>query len=274
MERLQALVETGLLDTPKEGRYERFTRLAQGYFKTEMVLISLVDKDRQWFKSCQGLDAEETSRDISFCGHAILQDEIFQVSDAREDPRFHDNPLVTGPPHIRFYAGAPLVSPKGFAIGTLCLIDSKPRSLESSEAAALRDFADCVAAEIFAEMSNNLQRQLLANEIRYKAVVEGTRIGTWQWNVQTGEVIFNERWAAIAGYTLAELQPVSIETWTRLVHPDDGQQSARLLERHFKGELELYDCQCRMKHKEGHWVWVHDRGKVARWQVGARTGSR
>lgn len=265
IERLQALYETGLLDTPVEARFERLTRLTKGYFNTEMVLISLVDRERQWFKSSQGLNAAESPRETSFCGHAILQRNIFQVVDALEDPRFSDNPLVVGPPNIRFYAGAPLVSPKGQAIGTLCLIDSRPRQLEDAELIALREFADCVSAEIFAEVTNALQQQLAATEVRYKAVVEGTRIGTWQWNVQSGAVVFNERWAEIVGYSLQELQPISIDTWLRLVHPNDAQLSATLLQRHFNGELEFYDCQCRMKHKEGHWVWVHDRGKVATW---------
>ena len=95
-----------------------------------MALISLVDRDRQWFKSNFGLDACETSRDVSFCGHAILGDGLLLVPDAREDVRFHDNPLVTGAPNIRFYAGYPLTVPNGNKMGTLCLIDTKPRDLD------------------------------------------------------------------------------------------------------------------------------------------------
>jgi len=97
---------------------------------------------------------------------------------------------------------------------------------------------------------------------RMKSIIEGTHVGTWEWNVQTGETVFNEVWAQIIGYTLKELAPISIKTWETFAHPDDLKQSGELLERHFAGELPYYDCECRMKHKDGHWVWVHDRGRV------------
>jgi PAS domain S-box-containing protein len=97
---------------------------------------------------------------------------------------------------------------------------------------------------------------------RLESIIEGTHVGTWEWNVQTGETIFNEVWAQIIGYTLAELAPISIQTWETFAHPDDLKQSNELLERHFAGERPSYDCTCRMKHKDGHWVWVHDRGRV------------
>lgn len=101
------------------------------------------------------------------------------------------------------------------------------------------------------------QKQRLAD------IITGTNVGTWEWNVQTGETVFNERWAEIVGYRLAELEPISIQTWMELVHPDDLKMSGELLEKHFKGELESYEYECRMRHKDGHWVWVLDRGKVA-----------
>ncbi|MEI7673766.1 MAG: PAS domain S-box protein, partial [Deltaproteobacteria bacterium] len=100
---------------------------------------------------------------------------------------------------------------------------------------------------------------------RLAAIINGTNIGTWEWNIQTGETIFNNRWAEIIGYTLDELAPVSIETWMKFAHPDDLQLSSELLERHFRGDLDYYECESRMKHKSGDWVWVLDRGKVASW---------
>lgn len=102
-------------------------------------------------------------------------------------------------------------------------------------------------------------------ERRLAAVIDGTRIGTWEWNVQTGQTVFNERWAEIAGYTLEELEPTSIDTWMSLAHPDDLAESERLLKQHFSGQAEVYDCKARMRHKAGHWVWVHDRGRVFEW---------
>jgi len=97
---------------------------------------------------------------------------------------------------------------------------------------------------------------------RLASIIEGTGVGTWEWHIQTGVVVFSERWAEIIGYTLAELAPISVKTWERLAHPEDLKQSAVLLKRHFAGELPNYDYECRMKHKDGHWVWVHDRGRV------------
>ena len=130
-QRLAALYDYDVLDTPAEACFDRITRLAANHFAVPIALISLVDPVRQWFKSRVGLDASETPREISFCGHAILNDDVMQVEDATLDPRFADNPLVTAAPHIRFYAGAPLIAPGGFRLGTLCIIDRRARSLLS-----------------------------------------------------------------------------------------------------------------------------------------------
>ena len=146
--RLSSLHALGILDTRAEERFDRITRMTQRLFDVEISLISLVDADRQWFKSKQGIAACETSRDISFCGHAILGDEILIVEDARADARFADNPLVTSEPHIRFYAGCPIHSPDGYLIGTLCLIDRKPRCLSDEDQHTLVDCAKLVENEI------------------------------------------------------------------------------------------------------------------------------
>jgi PAS domain S-box-containing protein len=146
--RIASLCSLGLLDTPPEERFDRITRRVQTHFKVPITLVSLVDTDRQWFKSRQGLDAAETPRDVSFCGHAILSNNIFYIPDAHKDPRFADNPLVTEPPHVRFYAGAPLRSPERQRIGTLCIIDSEAREFTADELSVLRDFADEVEEEM------------------------------------------------------------------------------------------------------------------------------
>lgn len=147
-ERLNVLRSLAVLDTAPEERFDRLTRIAQQIFQVPIALVSLVDAERQWFKSRQGLLATETPRDISFCGHAILRDEIFVVPDTQEDPRFADNPLVTGAPDIRFYAGAPLATASGRRVGTLCVIDRAARDLSTEQRQILRDLADCVVAEL------------------------------------------------------------------------------------------------------------------------------
>ena len=146
--RLLSLHSLRILDTPSEERFDRITRMAKRMFGVEICLISLVDSHRQWFKSKQGLDACETSRQISFCGHAINQDAVMVVDDASRDPRFSDNPLVTDAPFIRFYAGCPIRGPKGYRIGTLCLIDPKPRELTAQDQETLKDFAAMVEDEL------------------------------------------------------------------------------------------------------------------------------
>lgn len=128
-ERLNALRALLLLDTPPEERYDRLARFAAEQLDMPIALLTLVDGQRQWFKSRVGVEVMETPRDISFCGHAIMDQALFVVEDASSDPRFSDNPLVVGEPHIRFYAGAPLTSPSGHHIGTLCVIDTVPRTL-------------------------------------------------------------------------------------------------------------------------------------------------
>lgn len=169
--RLLALKRTALLDSPAEARFDRITRLAARYFNVKTCLISLIDNNRQWFKSKYGLDAFQTARDVSFCGHAILQPDIFVVTDTTKDPRFFDNPLVIAEPKIRFYAGAPIHESSGHVIGTLCLIDSAPRVLTDDEAEVLRDFANMVEHEIANLEYTELQKRLLADSKRTSSIL-------------------------------------------------------------------------------------------------------
>ena len=148
IQRLQTLCALGILDTPPRERFDRLTRLACRLFEVPIALVSLVDSDRQWFKARVGLDAHETPREHSFCAHAILEDEILLVSDATKDPRFKSNPLVLGPPHIRFYAGCPIKAPNGLPLGTLCVIGPEPRQVSAEDLDLLRDLAHLVEQEL------------------------------------------------------------------------------------------------------------------------------
>ena len=147
-DRLAALQRYDVLDTPPEESFDRITRLAKTALQMPIVLVSLIDAERQWFKSRQGLDATETPRDISFCTHAIMRDEPFIIPDALEDPRFRENPLVTGAPNIRFYIGIPLKTPDGYNIGTLCAIDQQPRELSDDQISLFWDLARLVMDEL------------------------------------------------------------------------------------------------------------------------------
>lgn len=147
-ERLHALRSLALLDSSHEERFDRVTRMAKRLFGVPISLVTLVDEQRQWFKSAQGMDASETSREVSFCGHAINQDGLFIIPNALMDERFHDNPLVTEGPNIRFYAGYPLKLRQGLNIGTLCLIDSKPREMDEEDRQLLQDLGEMIEQEI------------------------------------------------------------------------------------------------------------------------------
>jgi len=169
--RIDTLRALNILDTSPEERFDRLTRLARRLFGVPIALVSLVDADRQWFKSCAGLDATETSREISFCGHAIGQDDVFLIPDAAMDDRFHDNPLVVDEPHIRFYAGCPLKVANGSKLGTLCIIDRDPREFDEDDLALLRDLARMAEQELAAvQLATMDELTMLSNRRGFTAL--------------------------------------------------------------------------------------------------------
>lgn len=155
--RLQILRDYNILDTPSEVEFDDFTLLATLICGTPIAMVSLVDDDRQWFKSRVGLDAAETCRDAAFCAHALHHTEVFIVPDAHKDPRFWDNPLVTGEPFVRFYAGAPLLTQDGYALGTLCVVDRVPRTLIPSQEEALLSLSRLAVGQL---ESTRMKREL------------------------------------------------------------------------------------------------------------------
>ena len=163
-QRLAEFLSYDILDTEAEALFDELTLLASQICDTPIALISLVDPDRQWFKSRIGLDATETSRNVAFCAHAILQKDVFEVSDASLDKRFSDNPLVAGDPNIRFYAGAPLMTPSGHAIGTLCAIDKVPKVLTDEQKTSLQTLGHAVMSHL--ELRRKNKEQLRINQFK------------------------------------------------------------------------------------------------------------
>ncbi|RYZ97975.1 MAG: GAF domain-containing sensor histidine kinase [Proteobacteria bacterium] len=154
-ERLARLRSYAILDSEAEATFDELTTLAGQICETPIALISLIDENRQWFKSAVGLSATETPRDVAFCAHAILQNDVFTVPDAHADERFHDNPLVTGGPKVRAYAGAPLINAQGMPLGTLCVIDHKEREFTPAQKATLQ----LIASQVITRMEIRRLRQ-------------------------------------------------------------------------------------------------------------------
>ena len=190
-ERLASLKRLNILDTPVEERFDRITRLARRTLNAPIAMVSLVDEDRQWFKSCQGLEVTETDRAVSFCGHAILDDATLIVTDASKDPRFSDNPLVVGDPLIRYYAGRPIRSPDGYRIGTICVADRVPREPTWDDLRSLEDLAALVEVELKAEALSESERDLRMQltEVERRASIDTlTRL----WNHDTTQRLLRE----------------------------------------------------------------------------------
>jgi anti-sigma regulatory factor (Ser/Thr protein kinase) len=174
--RLAALREYRILDTEPERAFDDLALLASQICQTPIALITLVDADRQWFKARTGLAVTQTPRAVSFCAHAIQQRDLFIVPDTRNDERFRDNPFVTGGPFVRFYAGAPLVTPEGHALGTICVVDSVPRTLTADQREALEALRRQVLAQL--ELRRNLHELRLALEARDKAEADVIKLSS------------------------------------------------------------------------------------------------
>ncbi|MFT7338097.1 MAG: PAS domain S-box-containing protein [Marinobacter maritimus] len=261
--RQATLDQLRILDTPPEARFDRLTRMAARLLNVPIALISLIDRDRQWFKSCVGLDVSETPRSISFCGHAILDRQPLVIEDTWEDERFCDNPLVTGTPNIRFYAGTPLHSADGQALGTLCVIDRKPHTLSEEDRQSLRDLADCAEEQISArELAIHYREQELQQQneslVMLKQLADMVPGGLYQFRrYPDGHMSFPFSSVGIErtlGVTRKQARDNAVELF-KIINPDDlpaveasVNESAR--------QLSTWSIQFRVRGKEGRWRWI------------------
>jgi PAS domain S-box-containing protein len=389
-QRLRALYELGILDTEAQLEYDDLVLLASQICQVPIAAISFVAEDRQWFKAKVGLSVSETPRDISFCTHTVLDKDVFVVCDATKDPVFRENPLVTGELGIRFYAGAPLVTKEGYAIGSICVIDQKAREVSPIEIACLQALSRQVMAlielrnrslelttlnieltqnaakiraltdfsplgvfatdqagkclytnasyqkitgrtgesllgdgwastihpddreRVFTEWNNSTKShypysgvhqfvdpngvvtvcsvkasaiehsgelsvyvgtveditvqhesegKIRLERKRLELALSGGNLGLWDWNVITGEVVFNARWAEMLGERIEDI-PSTISAWVERAHPDDLPLCQESIEAHFAGKEEFYEATHRMKHVNGSWLWILDRGQL------------
>ncbi len=252
--RLADLRALGLLDTPPEERFDRITRTAVRLFGVPIALISLVDANRQWFKSCQGLGVSETSRDISFCTYAILGDEALVIEDALLDPRFAANPLVTGEPYIRFYAGQPIRSTIGSKLGTLCIIDRLPRQFSAADRAALSDLAGMVEREMQTIDMGQLLAEKQESEARFRAVFENSGLGIVVLDRMGRAIQSNGAAQRILGYTAEEFRTTPFAHYT---HPDDLGTSREAFLEMLAGKFDSFSTEKRYFRKDGSLIWGH-----------------
>lgn len=393
--RITRLREFGILDTKPEPEFDQLTQFARELCQTPIALISLIDTNRQWFKSTVGLDVRETARDISFCDHAIHCNDLFIVENALEDDRFKDNPLVINQPHIVFYAGSPLITDDGFHLGTICVIDHKPKNLSQLQKNGLRliansamklfqlrklkyqlaeteksftaiqELANAGVWELDIESGNTtwskkvydiykipyetatnvvdglsyyspesqkILQDLISNCIKMGTpfdqtfefkdaannakwvrsighqsqsnnsknnkiqgifqditslknqetkileskkelelahqfldlALEGASLGIWDWDLVTNNVTFDQRWAHMLGLNINEID-MKLSTWENLVHPDDLASCYNDIQSYMQGKSDYYENIHRMRHKNGQWIYILDRGKFSAW---------
>ena len=204
-ERLAELLKYDILDTEPEAAFNGMVQLAAHICQTPFAAISLVDEHRQWFKSIIGVDAKETSREVAFCAHAILQDEPMVVPNAMEDERFFDNPLVQGGLDIRFYAGVPLVTPSGYRLGTLCVIDQKPRQLTTEQIQAIKILADSVMAHLELRLTHKRTRQYVDDLQLAASVFDSASDAIIVTDPENRIIAVNPAFTSTTGYALSEV---------------------------------------------------------------------
>lgn len=255
-ERLEALHRYEILDTPAEEFFDRLTQLAAQTCDTPIALISLVDHDRQWFKSRVGLDASQTPREQAFCAHTILGSEPLIVADASADPRFVDNALVTGAPHIRFYAAAPLVTANGFVLGSLCVIDRRPRTLGADQIMTLR----LLAVQIVQQFELRLVAETLRRQAQLLDRVQQTgQIGGWELDLRTDALTWTDESYRIHGVRKQDYVP-TLESAGRFYTPE----SATLLRRSREATAAnqaRFDVEAQVTHAAGASRWVRIIGR-------------
>ena len=205
LDRLAELKNYGILDTEPEAAFNDMVKLANYICQTPIAVISLVDENRQWFKAIEGLDAKETSRDVAFCAHAILQDETMIVPDALLDERFNDNPLVIGGPKIRFYAGVPLETPDGHHLGTLCVIDREPRELTQEQLKALSTLTNNIMAHLNLRLSHKNIRQYVDELQLAASIFESASEAMIVTDPDNNIITVNPAFSSTTGYALDEV---------------------------------------------------------------------
>ncbi|MBY0454048.1 MAG: EAL domain-containing protein [Burkholderiaceae bacterium] len=260
-QRLAALESHAILDTPTEEAFDQLAYLAAHVCGMPMAVVNFVDRQRQWFKATVGLSIRETDRAVAFCAHWIDgQRDVVEVPDSHQDPRFQSSPLVLGPPHIRFYACAPLVTPDGLALGTLVVMDTRPRSLTQAQRNALH----MLASQTMAQLQLRQQHQALRlSEERFYRVARATTDTIWDWDLRTGQLWWSDAARALLG--LGEHQPLpQPDGWAEHIAPHDRPRVVQSLHATIDGPECPWSAEYRLQRSDGTCIWVLDQGFVIR----------
>ncbi|KQT52342.1 hypothetical protein ASG43_19980 [Aureimonas sp. Leaf454] len=263
---MRALRDLRILGTAATPEFDRLCRMAQTVFGTPISLVTLINEEAQWFKAKCGLDIDGTGRDVAFCDHAIRSDDVLVIPDTLQDERFADNPFVTGEPFIRFYAGAPLILAPGVRLGTVCVVDSKPRSVSEKEVAVLRQLADAAVCELRrhrAEIAAREERQagereLSSHRFLLSRAEAETASGSWQFDRETGVPVWSDGLYRLLGHEPDRTTP-PIDLFRRHVHSEDMSMLDHALEalagdKPFGIELRIVDAK-------GETRWLSSRGE-------------
>ncbi len=263
-ERLRVLDSYCVLDTPPEPIFDDLTALGCALFQAPIVLISLVDRQRQFFKSAVGLTCKQLPHDSSFCAHTILGDGPLIVLNALEDGRFANNPLVLGEPHIRFYAGAALVGKEGMKLGSFCVIDRQPRAaFKSDQQILLLRFArlavNALEQRMLPVLVSQAEREVQEASERYTLATRAASDGIWDWNCASGKVYNSARLRALIGAPEEEYWG-DVEEWIERIHPKDLPAVQSNIQRLQTSTDSTFLSEYRIRHEDGSWRWIQQRG--------------
>jgi PAS domain S-box-containing protein len=277
-QRLAALYGLRLLDTPQDERFDRITRLAARLLNVPMATISLVDRSRQFNLSNHGLDMKEHSRDTSFCAHAILEKKALIVTDAKVDPRFADNPFVTGEPYVRFYAGEPLATPDGSLVGTLCVYDVRPRVPSGEDIQMLHDLSRLAEKELMREdarsifeMQKQAQTLVRLSDSRFREVVDVPGKFVWESDLQGKLLYVSDQAADLLGREVQELRGTGLVDHAV---PEDAGQAQAKFQAAIEKQERFNDLEFRCEPRAGDLLWLSARGAPMQGLDGATVGFR
>lgn len=270
--RLAAVRELCVLDTPPEPVFDHLTELACTLFHVPMALISLVDEHRQFFKSVVGLNVTGTPRSQSFCAYTILSEELFIIPDTQADTRFRENLLVTGHPHVRFYAGAPMRDKNGSMLGSFCVLSDHPKTgLSPAEQSSLKRFAalasEALEHRLYPAKLAEAEKSLREINERYRLAGVATQDGLWDWDLPSGEIYYSPQLRNMMGYAEEE-HWADIAAWVGRLHPEDAVAAQANVQHLLRNSVPSFENEYRMRHEDGTWRWVHNRGVAVRDEAG------